>query len=38
MWKPEMEIMSDDDDDDLTCHQPPHKNVWLKRKSVHELV
>jgi len=37
MWKPEMEIVSDDEDD-FTCADPPHKNVWLKKKSVHELV
>jgi len=37
MWKPEMEIVSDDEDD-FTCEQTHTKNVWLKRKSIHELV
>jgi hypothetical protein len=40
MWKPDMEIVSDDDndddDDDDSCDKHP-KNMWLK-KSVHELV
>ena len=37
MWKPEMEIVSDDEDD-FACEDPPPKNVWLKKKSIHELV
>ena len=41
LWKPEMEIMSEDDEDILTWHKP-QVNRFLqrtaKKKSIHELV
>ena len=39
LWRAEKEIVSDDDedDDDTPCDKKP-KNIWLKKKSVHELV
>ena len=38
LWRAEKEIVSDDDDDeDDSCDKKP-KNIWLKKKSVHELV
>jgi hypothetical protein len=39
VWRAEKEIVSDDDDDDDddACNKP-QKNMWLKKKSVHELV
>ena len=39
LWRAEKEIVSDDDDDDDddACNKP-QKNMWLKKKSVHELV
>mgnify|MGYP000096030564 FL=1 len=39
LWRAEKEIVSDDDDDDEeedSCDKK--KNIWLKKKSVHELV
>jgi hypothetical protein len=39
LWRAEKEIVSDDDDDDDddACNKP-QKNMWLKKKSIHELV
>ena len=39
LWRAEKEIVSDDDedDDDTPCDKKS-KNLWLKKKSVHELV
>ena len=40
LWRAEKEIVSDDDDDDdddTPCDKKA-KNIWLKKKSVHELV
>ena len=40
LWKPDMEITSDDEnanDDDDSCEKT-HTNEWLKRKSIHDMV
>ena len=38
LWRAEKEIVSDDEDDDDTPCDKKSKNIWLKKKSVHELV
>jgi len=38
LWRAEKEIVSDDDDDDEDDSCDKKKNIWLKKKSVHELV
>ncbi len=38
LWRAEKEIVSDDDDDDEDDTCDKKKNIWLKKKSVHELV
>ena len=38
LWRAEKEIVSDDDDDDDDDSCDKKKNIWLKKKSVHELV
>lgn len=37
LWKPDMERISDDDDDEDSFNKTP-KNSWLKRKSMGEIV
>ena len=37
LWKPDMERISDDDDDEDSFNKTP-KNSWLKRKSMGEMV
>ena len=38
LWRAEKEIVSDDDDDEEDDSCDKKKNIWLKKKSVHELV
>jgi hypothetical protein len=40
LWKPDMEITSDeeDEDDDDDSFKKAHKNQWLRRKSIHDIV
>ena len=40
LWKPDMEITSDeeDEDDDEDSLKKAHKNQWLRRKSIHDIV
>lgn len=38
LWKPDMENTSDEEDDDDDSLKKAHKNQWLRRKSIHDIV